>query len=255
MGLGRRELQRVQLLYARVAAASMPQVCQVAGSNKPPTWERDMSQSTRVAIVGTGKVGASLGSNLARHGFGVYFGTRKGAAELADTLARCEGRAQALPVAEAVKQAEVIFLAVPAGAAVESLKEAGELAGKVVVDCTNPVEWKGGPVLAPPPEGSVTAALAQAYPQAKVLKGFSTFGAEFHLEPKVGDTSIDVHLAGDDAGAKEQVAALAREAGFTPVDCGPLRNAALLESLAVLWIHLATQGAQGRHVAFKLLKR
>ncbi len=48
---------------------------------------------------------------------------------------------------------------------------------------------------------------------------------------------------------------IALKAGFTPSDVGPLRNAALLESLAVLWIHLAVKGGQGRQVAFKLLKR
>ena len=51
------------------------------------------------------------------------------------------------------------------------------------------------------------------------------------------------------------MSAIATKAGFTPIDVGPLRNAALLESLAVLWIHLAMKGGQGRHVAFKLLER
>lgn len=68
-------------------------------------------------------------------------------------------------------------------------------------------------------------------------------------------TSVDVPLASDDAEAKALVSSIATKVGFTPIDAGPLRNAALLESLAVLWIHLAMKGGQGRHVAFKLLKR
>jgi hypothetical protein len=66
---------------------------------------------------------------------------------------------------------------------------------------------------------------------------------------------VDVQLASDDTEAKALVSAIATKAGFTPMDVGLLRNAALLESLAVLWIHLAMKGGQGRHVAFKLLKR
>jgi 8-hydroxy-5-deazaflavin:NADPH oxidoreductase len=214
-----------------------------------------MNENMKIAIIGAGNVGANLGLNLVRHGYPVRFGVREGA-DVKELLSRCEGRAEATSVAEAVKWAEVVFLAVPAGAAVEAVKGAGEVTGKVLVDCTNPVAWGGdGPRLAPVPEGSVAAALAAAFPGLRVVKGFSTFGAEFHLEPRIGDTSVDVQLAGDDAEAKARVAAIATKAGFTPVDVGPLRNAALLESLAVLWIHLALKGGQGRQVAFKLLKR
>jgi predicted dinucleotide-binding enzyme len=131
----------------------------------------------------------------------------------------------------------------------------GDISGKVLVDCNNPLKWDDGPVHTPPPEGSLTAALAKAFPMARVLKGFSTFGAEFHLDPKLGSTNIDVQLAGDDAEAKALVSSIASRAGFTPVDAGPLRNAALLESLAILWIHLAMRGGHGREIGFKLLKR
>lgn len=214
-----------------------------------------MSQTPKIAIIGAGNVGANLGINLARHGYTLRFGVRQGA-DVKEVLAKCEGHAEAVGVADAARWADVIFLAVPAAAAVEAVRSLGDVKGKVLVDCTNPVGFGGdGPKLAAPPEGSVTAALAKAFPGARVVKGFSTFGAEFHLDPKIGDISVDVQLAGDDAEAKAVVSAIATKAGFTPIDVGPLRNAALLESLAVLWIHLALKGGQGRQVAFKLLKR
>jgi 8-hydroxy-5-deazaflavin:NADPH oxidoreductase len=213
-----------------------------------------MSQNPRITILGAGNVGGNLGINLSRHGFPVRFGVREGS-NIQEVLARCEGKAEATSVSAATQWADVIFLAVPANAAVDALKAAGDVSGKVVVDCTNPLRWEDGPVHAPPPEGSVTAALAKAFPQARVVKGFSTFGAEFHLDPKIGDTSIDVQLAGDDAEAKALVSSIATRAGFTPIDAGPLRNAAVLEALAILWIHLAMKGGHGRQVGFKLLKR
>ena len=66
---------------------------------------------------------------------------------------------------------------------------------------------------------------------------------------------VDLYLASDDADARRSIAELARTMGFDPVDVGPLRNAAHLESMAILWIHLATIGKRGRAFAFKALVR
>jgi 8-hydroxy-5-deazaflavin:NADPH oxidoreductase len=213
-----------------------------------------MSQNPRIAVIGAGNVGGNLGIHLARSGFSVRFGVRD-ASKIQDVLAKTEGKAEAASVAEAAKWADVIFLAVPANAAIEATRSLGDISGKVLVDCNNPLKWDDGPVHTPPPEGSLAAALAKAFPKVRVVKGFSTFGAEFHLEPKLGNTNIDVQLAGDDAEAKALVSSIATQAGFTPIDVGPLRNAAHLESLAILWIHLALRAGHGREVGFKLLKR
>jgi hypothetical protein len=129
---------------------------------------------------------------------------------------------------------------------------AAELAGKIVVDCNNPLVWKEGPVWAPPAEGSLAAALAKVVPDARVVKAFNTFGAEFHANPMLTGSPAQVFLAADDADAKKVVSEIATKAGFTTVDAGPLRNAAVLENLAMLWIHLATVGGQGRDFAFAM---
>ena len=141
-----------------------------------------------------------------------------------------------------------MFLAVPGSAAVDVARGlAAELAGKIVVDCNNPLTWKDGPVWTPPAEGSLAAAIAKAAPGARVVKGFNTFGAEFHANPKLAGVAADVFFAGDDAEAKKTLAEVAKQAGFSPVDAGPLRNAPVLENVAMLWIHLATVGGQGRN--------
>jgi predicted dinucleotide-binding enzyme len=207
-----------------------------------------------VAVVGTGAVGAALAGNLARHGLDVQIAGRDGdkVRKLAESLG---GRVRAVDTKALGEGVEVVFLAVPADAAAAVLEEAKGILGAVIVDCTNPVTWNAGPVHAPPEEGSVTAQLAQRFPRARLVKALNTFGAEFHANPKLGASSADLYLAGDDAEAKQTVSDLARTLGFEPVDVGPLRNARHLESLAVLWIHLATVGGKGRDVAFKLLHR
>jgi len=210
---------------------------------------------TRIAVIGAGNVGGSLGARFSKVGFPVQFGVRdaKGTSEL---LARCAADASTASPAEAAVWAEVVFLAVPAAAALEVASSlAKQLEGKVVVDCNNPLTWKDGPVWNPPAEGSLAAAIAKAAPGARVVKGFNTFGAEFHADPSTGGAPATVYLAGDDAEAKQRVGELATTAGFATVDSGPLRNAAVLENLAMLWIHLATVGGQGRNFVFNMQRR
>jgi predicted dinucleotide-binding enzyme len=207
-----------------------------------------------IAIIGTGNVGAALARNLVARGMSVRVAGR--GMDRAKSLAASLGQnAIALPADEVAKDARIVLLAVPGSAAVTAVEGAGGLAGKIVVDCTNPLTWDAGPVHAPPPEGSMTAHLAARFPSARFVKALNTFGAEFHEQPAIAGTSADVYIAGDDAEAKGATVELCRALGFEPIDVGPMRNARNLEALAVLWIHLALVGGQGRNVAFKLLRR
>ena len=207
----------------------------------------------KIAIIGSGNVGSALGRRIANGGDAVVFGVRGSAGE-----AQVPSGTTAAPVVDAAANADVVLLAVPAGAAVDAVRSAGGLAGKVVVDCTNPLRFDRGPIWTPPAEGSVAQALAAACPDARVVKGFNHFGAEIHADPTVAGTRADALFASDDDGAKRIVMDLASRIGFHAVDAGPLRNAALLENLAVLWIHLSmsgSSGAAGRHFAFRIVGR
>ena len=209
----------------------------------------------KIAIVGKGNVGGALGARLSNSGYAIRFGVR-GDKDISEILKACNESASSASPSDAVAWADVVFLAVPGKVTVSAATDlADELNGKVLVDCNNLLSWDSGPVWTPPAEGSLSAAIAEAVPGTRVVKGFNTFGSEFHGNPQLGDTSADVFLASDDANAKEIVAAIAETAGFHAVDSGPLRNAAVLENLAMLWIHLAMVGGQGREAAFKLVHR
>jgi len=210
----------------------------------------------RVAIVGTGNVGSALGVRLARAGLSVTFLAREPSSDASrDLIVGAGENARVAPVPGGAVGADAVFLAVPANVAVEAARTAGASIDSVIVDCTNPVRWDAGPVWAPPVEGSTAAAIAKALDGHAVVKAFNTFGAEWHAEPAASDGPVTVPMAGDQDEAKATVAAIARRAGFDPVDAGPLRNAALLENLATLWIHLATTGGLGREIAFRLTRR
>jgi predicted dinucleotide-binding enzyme len=190
----------------------------------------------RIGILGAGNVGGALGRLWAAKGHDVVFGKR-GASN-----------------AEAASAAQVIVLTVPWPAAQEAVRDCGDLAGKILVDCTNPLasDLKGLTV------GLTTSAaeqVAAGAPGAKVVKAFNTIGAMNFGNANFGGVAADGFYCGDDAAAKNVVNGLISDAGMNPVDVGPLRNARLLEPLAMLWIDLAVNQKQGSNHAFKLLRR
>ena len=200
----------------------------------------------KIAIIGKGNVGSALAGTFQAAGHEVVLGVRDPAGAAVEGL-RVAG------LVEAAAGAELVVLATPFAAVDAVLEALGDLSGVVLVDATNPLRWSEGPVHAPPAEGSAAAHIQALRPGARVVKAWSTMGAEHMAHPTVAGAPVTVLMAGDDLAAKSQVAALARSAGFAPADAGPLRNAAAMEQLAVLWIHLALVGGQGRGCALQLV--
>jgi 8-hydroxy-5-deazaflavin:NADPH oxidoreductase len=140
-------------------------------------------------------------------------------------------------------EGDVVVLAVyypDARAAVE--QHADQLAGKVVVDITNPVdESLDGLVV--PADGSATQELAGLAPGARFVKAFNTTFAGTLTAGEVSGHKLDVLIAGDDDEAKTTVAGLARDGGLNPIDAGPQKRARELEALGLL--HMALQNTLG----------
>jgi 8-hydroxy-5-deazaflavin:NADPH oxidoreductase len=199
----------------------------------------------RIAIIGAGNVGGTLGRAWAQHDHQVMYGVRE------------PGRAKTAPavsVPEAAKFAEVVVLATPWNATEEAIRNCGDLTGKILLDCTNPLK----PDLSGLAVGHTSSAgeqVAQWARGALVVKIFNTTGFPNMADPKYGSEAATMFYAGDDAGAKAAAAQLAREIGFDPVDAGPLANARLLEPLAMLWIYMAVVQGQGVNMAFRLMRR
>jgi NADPH-dependent F420 reductase len=204
-----------------------------------------------VAILGAGNVGQALAHRAAGAGHTVRFGVRDPAKTSASRAPDERNNTPVLSIADACAGADIVIVAVPAAAAIDALRAAGELGHAIVIDATNPIRWDNGPVWMPPAEGSGAQAIAAVFPALRVLKGFNHFGAEVMRTPTTVHGAVDASFAGDDADAKAQVIALANTMGFNGGDAGPLRNAGLLESLAVLWIHRSTVGGAGRRWAYQ----
>ena len=180
----------------------------------------------KIAVIGTGRMGTGLATGLAKAGHEVVFGSRNpdGAADAVQT----SGATGATTVVEAVHGAEVIFLAVPWVAVKETLPQLGDLAGRIVVDITNP--YVGGR-MQHWDDTSTTEQIQELAPGSRVVKGWNHVYAQNLTRPDVDGQAASVFLAGDDPEAKDTVSSLARDIGFDPVDAGPARAARALTRL------------------------
>ena len=206
-----------------------------------------------IAIIGAGNVGAALATAWKRAGHSILLGLRD-AGKHGELIKRTGARA--LSPADAAQGAEVVVLALPYPAVEPVVSELGPLAGKILIDATNPVaRTDHGPDLALGFTDSAAEALARQVPQARVVKTLNQVGAEV-----MEDTSGFAHppvmfMAGDDEDAKRVVSTLLADLGFEPLDAGPLHRARLLEPLAMVWINQALLRGHGRNWAFAALPR
>ncbi len=210
----------------------------------------------KIGIIGAGNVGGALGKIWTAKGHEVVFGVRNPDDPKVTSLVKSAGRrAHAASVKEAAESGEIVVLATPWPATQEALAAAGDLHGKILVDCVNPLTADFSALTI----GHTTSAAEQVAtwaPGAKVVKAFNTTGAGNFAKPKFGSEQASMFICGDDAAAKGVVTMLAQEMGFEVVDAGALTSARLLEPLAMLWIHLAyKQGLGPTGHAFKLLRR
>ena len=208
----------------------------------------------KIAIVGAGNVGGTLGQAWARKGHDVFFGVRNPRDDKTRQLLQGIGsKARAGTVAEAAAFGAVVVLATPWQATEEAVRSAGDLGGKVVIDCTNPLKADFSALEI----GFSTSGAEQVARWAKgarVFKAFNTTGFNNMADPVIHGIRTAMFVCGDDEAEKPTVLRLAAEVGFDAVDAGKLVIARLLEPFGMLWIHLAFSGV-GRDFGFALLRR
>jgi len=206
-----------------------------------------------IGIIGTGRMGEALGRLAARKGHAVLFGSRD-PARLHGLVEECGHDARCGTYAQAAAFAKAVFLTVPWHAAEETIKGLGPLSGKILVDCTNPLGRDLTDLVVPP--GTSAAELVAGWaPGARVVKAFNAIHYGNLADPRFGGCTASLFYCGDDASAKHFVATFGEQLGFAPIDVGPLAMARHLESLALLWVHLAFAQNLGTDTAITLVRR
>lgn len=205
-----------------------------------------------IGVIGTGNVGRTLAAGLARAGHEVTVGGREPDRPELAAWSTDTGIAVGT-VADAAAGGEVVLLATAWEGAEAALAMTGdELAGKVLIDVTNPLRYTDRLELAVGHDDSGGERVQRWAPGARVVKAFNTVGYELMIEPDLADGPGTMFIAGDDPEAKAVTAGLAGDLGWATHDCGDLRAARLTEPLALIWIeHAARTGERGH--AFRLI--
>jgi len=210
----------------------------------------------RITFIGYGNVGAPLADHLQRLGHEVTLAADESPSESVRKALARNGGLRIAPTKDAVRGADVVFLATPFQANEGILPAiAGELAGKVLIDCTNPV----GPDLSHGMNSvrSGSEAVQAFAPEARVVKAFSIYGFEnledsaypaFNVRPAM-------MFCGNDAAAKAVAAGLVAELGWEPLDVGGLEQALHLEHMTLLWVRMVRMGGRSPHLVWAALRR
>jgi 8-hydroxy-5-deazaflavin:NADPH oxidoreductase len=203
---------------------------------------------SNIAILGTGNMASALALQLAAKGYGVVLGSRDAARAQAKASELGQG-IQGTALVDAARQAETVFYAGPYGGFAGVAAATGGLAGKVVIDITNPLtaDYMGLTL------GHTTSAaeeLQKLVPQARVVKAFNTvFAQVLQGGPSLNGVPVTVFFAGDDETAKASVKSLIEQLGFNALDSGALKNARYLEPVAGLNIALGYGLGHGTSIA------
>jgi predicted dinucleotide-binding enzyme len=210
----------------------------------------------RMAFIGYGNVGGPLADHLQRAGHDVTLAARDAASEGVRTALGRNARLAVAEPAAAVRAADVVFLATPFQANESALRPlASELAGKILVDCTNPV----GPGLTHG-LGSVqsgTEWIQALLPGTKVVKAFTIYGFENFENSSYPGYGVRpaMFYCGNDAAAKASVATLIAELGWEPLDVGGVQQALHLEHMTLLWVRMVRMGGHSPHMVWAVLRR
>ena len=206
----------------------------------------------RIGILGSGLMGGKLGTIFARAGHEVVFSYARSEQKLRKLAREARGTARAGTPAEAAGS-DVLLLAVHWSRVDDVLKQAGSMAGKIIVTCSLPMNAENtGLVVAHTSSGA--EALARKVPKARVVSAFNTVPSEvlfgvFKARRKSARPSLV--YCGDHSGSKGIATDLICDAGFDPVDAGPLRIARYTEPFALLVAQLAYEGKGGPELAYR----
>lgn len=182
----------------------------------------------KISVIGSGKIGGTVGSHWASQGHQVLFSNSRMSEELEALVQQAGANARAGTIAEAAAFGDVILFAPPYWKTDEALSAAGSLDGKILIDATNPYRSNG----TPEPASVIGAVeLAKKVPGARVVKAYDMIRASILANEayRPEGERFAVYYCGDDEQAKAVVAQLIIDSGFVGVDAGSLHDAAKME--------------------------
>ena len=210
----------------------------------------------RIGILGSGLMGGKLGTIFARAGHDVVFSYSRSQRKLKRLAREARGHARAGTPREAALNADALLLAVHWSRVNDVLKQVGDLAGKVIISCSLPMN-ANDTALEVAHNSSGAEMLARKVRKADVVSAFSTVPSEvlfqvFDAKKRRARRRPSLMYCGDDQDAKAVAATLIRDVGFDPADAGRLRIARYLEPFALAMAQLAYEGDNRPEIAYRI---
>jgi predicted dinucleotide-binding enzyme len=202
----------------------------------------------KIAILGTGHIGSTLGKKWVKAGYTVRFGARDpNKTEVKELVTALGENASASRIAEAIDFGEIVIFAVPGQAMDETItSNAKALDGKIIVDSANKI---GAPII------NSFATFAAQTPKARVYRAFNIYGWENFDKPAFYNVSADLFYCGPDGEARSTMEKLISAVGLNPVYLGGPEQAEQVDNILKLWFTLAVGQKKGRHMALKVMTR
>lgn len=201
----------------------------------------------KLSFIGIGNVGLALAHNLSKSNHDIIIGSENDSSETVQKAMRQNAMFRLLPIQEAIDESDIIFLAVPFEA-VKEIMMSYNFTEKIIIDCTNPV----GPGISHSLNSTISGSemIQQYAPGAFIVKAFTIYGYENLSAGHFAGAIVKpaMMIAGNLTEAKDKVAKLIEDAGFTVVDTGGLDQALHLEHLTLLWVKMVRR--DGHHPYF-----
>ena len=201
---------------------------------------------SKIAVIGAGHIGGTLGRKWAGAGHEVTFGTRQtNNSELASLLQQTGANADS--ISDAIRGAELVAFALPGGAMAVSVSElAPLLTDKVVIDTTNNVSGE---------TMNSAASFATHAPTAQYFRAFNSLGWEMLDDPVIGGVQADMFFCGPDGPARSTVERLISDVGLRPVWLGGPEEVEVVDGMLRVWFTLVMKQGHSRRLAFKYLEQ
>lgn len=212
----------------------------------------------KIGIIGSGIVGQTLANGFIKYGYQVMIGTRE-VSKLAEWKKQVGEKGQIGNFKQTASFGDIIVLAVKGTAAKEVLEQAGasNLAGKTIIDATNPIAdiapENGVLKFFTNLDNSLMEQLQAAFPKANIVKAFNSVGNHFMVDPNFGGQKPTMFICGNNSESKQEVKVIIDQFGWETEDMGGVESARAIEPLCILWCIPGLRENKWNH-AFKLLK-
>lgn len=204
-----------------------------------------LGETMKVAILGAGNIGGTLGSKWAAAGHDIVFGVRDvNSSKTFSALNQAKG-AKATETAIAIRESDLILFSIPWKTVPEIAQaNAAVLNGKLLIDATN--NFAGGVI-------NNLDVLKESAPDAKVYRAFNSLGWDVFANPVINHQTVDMFYSGPDGNSRQVVHQLIEQVGLNPVWVGDNDHIQLVDNMGALWVHMVWQRGWKRRSAFKAL--